>query len=552
MGHLSALLLMKSKVFVNTVRSVGREPPLKTIVVTFFIAIWMCGGFFLFYKGLIFIGEFRGIGDYLIGRLFYLFALAVFLMLIFSSVLLAYPVLYARRENHLLLSMPIPPSSIISCKLWEIIFLSSWAFIIMAAPLLLAYFLAGGLSVKLFFIAWLYFIPLAVMCGSGGLLIALVLGRYLPRYRRWISTVLMIVVLGSAACFIMARYRGDAALVADQSLLFVNQLMTKARFASWFLIPSRWVVDAVFDLARGDYGSAVFLWLLLFSNALFLCSLSGMLGEKLFAAGWDRRMSRPPVPRMVRAVSWTAARSPLGSIAAKDIITFFRDASQWGQFALFFGLLGLYILNLRNLPYELENLFWRYLLFILNLSALGFTLVGLSSRFFFPLISLELKRFWLLGLSPVSAEQIIREKFLLCMSFTVSATGLLALLSGLMLRVSYLLLASSLVSVAFMGIAISALSVGIGAVYPNVRARSSAEIISGLGGTMVLVINLIYILLALFIQGVPLYLHLSGLVSDSFFPLCLLGSTCVLGAVSVGTAVFSLDAGKRRLAVMDL
>jgi ABC-2 type transport system permease protein len=235
-----------------------------------------------------------------------------------------------------------------------------------------------------------------------------------------------------------------------------------------------------------------------------------------------------------------------------DVISFCRDPGQWGQFALFFGLLGIYILNLGNLPYDLGSLFWRYLLFILNLSAMGFTLAGLSSRFFFPLMSLDLKRFWFLGLTPLSIQRILGEKYFLCVGFTVGITGPLALLSGLMLGVSPLLLASSIVSVLFMGIAISGLSVGLGAVYPNPRASSPAEVISGFGGTVVLVLNMVYICVTLALLGIPLYCHLKGLITEFTFAMCLLGSVCLIGVVSIATALIALTLARRKLEVMDL
>ena len=549
-GELGILLGLKLRIFANAVRSVRREPPLKSAVVASFVAAWGIGGFYLFHEGLTFVRSFPGIGDYLTARLFYLFSLAVFIMLAFSSALLSYPVLYGRRENELLFSMPLPVSAIVSCKLWESIFLSSWAFVIMTVPLMLAYFTAGGYGTRLFFLAWIYFLPLAVVSGAIGLLSALLIGCLAPRLSHRRTVLLAAAALLLAAVWWAAR--GSTTAAGDQSLRFVNQLMSKCNLAAWFLFPSSWAVDGILSVARGAYGRALFLWAVLLSNALFLFSLCGVAGEALLERGWNLHRGGAAGRVRVSGRTWVSTRSPLAALVAKDILTFIRDPAQWGQFALFFGLLGIYIVNLRNLPYEIQDKFWRYLLFTLNLSGLGLTLAGLSSRFFFPLISLELRQFWLLGLCPLSRAEILVEKYLLCTVFTVAVTCALAVLSGVMLGVSLPLLLGSVAAVVCMGVAISALSVGLGAAYPNPAARSSAEAISGLGGTMVLVLNLVYISAALVIEGYPLFLNLRGRIGDSALPVWMIGSGLVLAAVSAATAFLSLRAGRRKLERIEL
>ena len=551
MNETGCLLRLKGRILANMARALRREPLLKTIVVALFIAAWVCGCFAITYEGLTFLHGFPGIGDYLLGRLLYLFACGVFIMLVSSNLILAYPVLFARRENELLFSLPLAPSAIVRCKLGETVFLSSWAFLLMAIPLMLAYFCAGGYGVRVFFLSWLFFAPLIALCGAAGVGMSLLIGRFAPR-GLGLKRRIVIACLCSVAAYLLWRSGGGRAPGGDQSLRFVNQLVAKCEFASWFLLPSRWVADGIFALSRGAYGDAAFFWLVLVSNALFLFSLCSVAGERLLATAWNRRLSLPVAAPGQRRASRIAWRSPVWSLVRADVISFCRDPGQWGQFALFFGLLGIYILNLRNLPYDLGSLFWRYLLFILNLSAMGFTLAGLSSRFFFPLMSLDLKRFWFLGLTPLSIQRILGEKYFLCVGFTVGITGPLALLSGLMLGVSPLLLASSIVSVLFMGIAISGLSVGLGAVYPNPRASSPAEVISGFGGTVVLVLNMVYICVTLALLGIPLYCHLKGLITEFTFAMCLLGSVCLIGVVSIATALIALTLARRKLEVMDL
>lgn len=555
-GGLRALLAVKARILLNAARSIRAEPPLKVAVVGGFVALWTAGSYALAREGLGFVAGFPGIGSYLLSRLLFLFALGILAMLAVSCALLAYPLLYAARENRMLLSTPLRRSAIAACKVWETLFLGAWAFVLMGCPVLVAYFQESGMGVRGYARSWLFFAPLVAFAGAAGFLAALLLGRAIPAGGIRAGRRAALVLLAASAALLFLRRGGDAP-GRDRPIDFVNRVMDKCRIAAWYPLPSSWAAEGIIASARGDAGGAWILWGALASGAFFLLALCPAAGERILPAGWDRRSAGgrralPPAARGTPARSWTAGRSAAGALAVKDALTFCRDFGQWGQFALFFGLLALYILNLRAMPYDLDSDFWRYLLFILNLSALGLTLSGLGSRFFFPLVGVDLARFWFLGVSPLGPGGILREKFLLCAAFTLGITLTLGLLSGLMLGVGPLLLASSLAAVACMGIAVSGLSVGLGALYPNLKAGSPAEAVSGLGGTMVLIANLGYILCALALQGLPLFLRLRGLLPGGRFHACVCGCSALLAAVSVSVAVFTLGAAKRGLARAEL
>ena len=552
MNGTAALLSAKRRILAATVRSIGKEPPLKVAVVGLFAAGWVCGAFLISREGFSFVARFPGIGEYLLDRLLYLFSLGVFAMLALSCALLAYPLLFAKKENELLLSMPLGRAGIAACRIVETIFLGSWAFFLTGTPIMLAYFHLSETGLRGFAFSWIFFIPLVVLAGAAGLLAALLLGRFLPRGLPPALRRAAALLSAAAAALLIGRHGGPAG--AGRSLGFVDQVVSKCRLASWFPLPSSWAAEGIFAAARGARGDAWLLWGALVRTVLFLLAVGPSGAERLLQAGWDRRASAPARLRArgARGRSWTERRSPAVALALKDALSFVRDFGQWGQFALFFGLLGLYLLNLRAMPYDLESDFWRYLLFILNLSALGFTLAGLSSRFFFPLMSVELARFWFLGTSPLGARRILGEKFLLCATFISGITLLLALLSGLMLGVPPMLLAGSLAAVVSMGCAISGLSVGLGALYPNLKAASPAEAVSGLGGAIVLILNLGYLLCALALLGLPLLLRLRGALPGAAFPSCFWGCVGVLGAGSAAVAALALRAATRWLERADL
>ena len=120
------------------------------------------------------------------------------------------------------------------------------------------------------------------------------------------------------------------------------------------------------------------------------------------------------------AIGLAAAAAPGAALALKDIRLFWRDPTQWIQFMIFFGLLCIYVMNLRNIALSFHNPFWEALIAHFNLAACGLTLSTLTTRFVFPQFSLEGKRIWILGLSPFGLHRLLLQKFALSASVSIS------------------------------------------------------------------------------------------------------------------------------------
>ena len=86
------------------------------------------------------------------------------------------------------------------------------------------------------------------------------------------------------------------------------------------------------------------------------------------------------------------------ALLVKDMRMFWRDTTQWGQSVMLFGLLGVYIINLRNFTHQLTSPFWINLVAYLNLAACSLNLATLTTRFVFPQFSLEGQRLWIVGM----------------------------------------------------------------------------------------------------------------------------------------------------------
>jgi ABC-2 type transport system permease protein len=186
---------------------------------------------------------------------------------------------------------------------------------------------------------------------------------------------------------------------------------------------------------------------------------------------------------------------PLRSLTAKDVRTFCRDFSQWSQAALFFGVLAVYVANLRAASLGFSIAFWQQWVTMLNTVACLLVLATLTTRFVFPLISLEGRRFWILRLAPLRLATLVRQKFWLSVAFSLTVTVALIAVSGWRLHLPGLVFTITVTTVAAASFALSGLAVGLGSLFPDFAADTPARVVSGTGGTLTFIVSLAYIVL---------------------------------------------------------
>ena len=182
---------------------------------------------------------------------------------------------------------------------------------------------------------------------------------------------------------------------------------------------------------------------------------------------------------------------------------FWRDTTQWGQSVMFFGLLGAYIINLRNFTHQLTSPFWINAVAFLNLGACAFNLASVTTRFVFPQFSLEGRRLWIIGLSPMGLPRVVKTKYWLASALSLVVTLGLVTLSCYLLKMPWDDVAFFGAVITVMTFALNGLAVGLGVLYPNLKETNPNKIVSGFGGTLCFVLSSVYIIasLALLVFG---------------------------------------------------
>ena len=508
-------------------RKSRRESPLLIFILAAFVLCYLVFGFVLFRGGLAYIYRFPLVGSLLAERILYLIFGFFFIMLVVSNLIIGYSTLFRNREAEWFLSLPMRHRDVYRWKFIEAVGISSWALVFLSAPMLAAYGVLHDVRWNFYLQVALGYLPFVVIPAVIGSWLILLFVRVLSK--PWVKMLLLLAAaLLIAYIFLGVKPVTEAEAAKAGEVLMFPKLMQGSRAATNPFLPSSWLAMAIRNWSiEGMGATGLFFFLLLLSYALFGLLLAFTLAGRSYYGSWSASLSaqaerqqraseaKRQRGRRVTFLGWLQAKvrplSPrMAALVFKDIRVFWRDPVQWTQFMIFFGLLCIYVGNLRNVAVEFRAGYWETLISYLNLAACALTLSTLTTRFVFPMFSLEGRRVWILGLSPIGLRGVVLQKF--WASFLTSAiiTVVLMAISSVMLHLSVMRAVFFGATTLLMSAALSGLAAGLGAIFPDFREDNPSKIVSSFGGTLCLVISFVYNTAVVSLLAVPDMLAVTG------------------------------------------
>lgn len=575
-GFFNLYLRMTLLLARRRVTALREQSRLMLAVITLFVVGYWGTSYLLFHHGFRFLGNMPGVGTLVVERMLYVFFAFLFVMLIFSNMIIGYAALYKSPEMQWMLTLPVPVNRVYLWKMLETALLASWAFLFLSAPMIVAYGWSRHVGVMFYVLVFVLFLPFTLVSAGAGSLIVLGVARYLPR------RIFKLLLFGVGAALmvtfgILVRPVSAADLQETQMINALDQVLRNSNFCRHPLLPSSWVVQSMVAWGDGWAGRGSFFFLVVLSNGLMAAMISVVASGRLFYDGWSRSQSQGtlaaglgilgdkiPWPKSGFLDSFIERIPGLDpcnrALIVKDVRIFWRDTSQWSQFVIFFGLLGLYVVNLRHISYDWQNKYYAVFIAFLNLGASSMTLGTLTARFVFPQFSLEGKRLWIIGMVPDGLRRIVLQKF--WMSSAVASLIIITLttLSCWMLHVPpWLTLLFAATSV-FMSFALCGIAVGIGALIPNFRTSSTAnpaddnpaKIVSGFGGTFCFVLSLVYITLVIAAESVGMWWQVGSAHRAEYEPWLMIGAWVFVALLSLVATTVPMHLALKRVETMEV
>ena len=429
-------------------------------------------------------------------QLFVHFFLVLAIMLAFSNAVLMFGNLYSGKEAAHLLSMPVHARHVVTVKWIEGVFLSSWSFMLLGVPLMMA--AANSTNVAWFYypLFLAHFVGFVIIPSSLGLIAAWAVAMWLPR-----KPVAVAVGAGIILLLLVILWFGRLSHGNTESEQMLRQMFAQVSVIKQPWLPWTWTASGIVSAINQELSASLFYLGVVLANGCFLSWLT----VNILAGTWPEAYSRAQLGRANATIrtGWPTLilnwmlffylPSRSRELMLKDLRGFARDARQWSQMVIMLGLLVIYVLNLQRLPVDLSKPAMKILIAFLNLATVTLILATFTSRFIYPLLSLEGQQLWLVEMLPVRRSTLLLVKFHFATVVTVLSGAAVMTLASRVLQLPPLWARVNLGICISVCIGLSGLAIGLGARFPVLGQRNPARIASGLGGTINLIMSMLLV-----------------------------------------------------------
>lgn len=518
-----------------------------------FVLICFFGGsYYVLHRIFTYLQTIDVIGPALMDRLIEMAFYVFFSMLLFSNVITSFSTFYNNKELDFLFAQPIRPTSIYLAKLFENCVYASWATMILAIPLIIAYGTATNAQFLYYPMALLSIVSYMIIPATLASLLIFTIMRLFPRLSSR-EVIMLSLVLVAALTFLYIRISNPQILKvfeteSEQELL---QFASNLTSVGGVYVPSTWLSAILKNFSAGTAG-AWFYFALLLSTSISSIILAFFFARILYARSWlyVGEHSTPKKNRTSRLLA--RPRHPVTALLFKDFLTFVREPTQWVQLSIFLILLAVYVFALRRTPLYFKFPFWRTIVSFANFAYICFVLATFGVRFIFPTISLEHDAIWFLASSPLAPRKLVLIKYFANLIVAIVVLEGLLILANVFIQTDERLYIIMPVIALFVAAALVAINLGFGCRFPQFNEDNPSRIAAGAGGIITALASIAYVAIITIILSTPAYHYLRTTYmnrpSNTFMIVLAFG---VFILISAGATVIPLYVGIRSLTNRD-
>ena len=477
-------------------------------------AIFWIAAFVIFYRVLAYFRGIEEFGDVLAHKLFSMVVMTFFSLLIFSGIVVSLSKLYLSRDLILVHSLPVARTGIFIARWIEIVIDSSWMALFFSMPVFLSYGIVYHAGIFYYGAAGMAMVSLCLISSSLSVFTTLVAAWLLPagRIRTLFVFLGLLFVVALIIAFRMAR---PERLVNPESfnslILYLKDMGTSGSP----LLPSTWIVDAVFASLTNVRKEAIFHLSLAWSCAAALFVVVRWTAERVYFKGFtkaqtssERLLVHKKILSSERKLFLGMFSRPVRALVLKEARTFLRDQTQWTQLFLIAALIVIYLYNFSVLPVgqaKIRTLYVQNIFSFLNMGLAAFVLTAIAARFVYPAVSCEGEAFWIVRTGPVKLRSFLWIKFFIYYIPLAVLAEILIVISNILLQATPFMMVLSAATIFLTTPGIVALGIGLGAAYPDFHSENPSQSVSSFGGVLFMLISAGFIAAVIILEAGPVY-----------------------------------------------
>ena len=491
-------------------KSMRSMSALRAATFIFVITAFVLGAYYTFFRVFSYLVTVDVIGPVLLDRVIEMALFVFFIMLLFSNIITSFSTFYNNRELDFLFSLPVQPTSIYLAKFFENCIYASWATLVVAWPLIIAYGVTTNAPIFYYpvsvFSILIYLIIPAALASS---LIAFILRVFPKLGTREVIMVSIVLVMGLTYSYIRISNPGLLKIFETENEQALLQFAAQLTAVGGIYVPSTWLSNILKGFT-GSQTNLLFNFSLLSSVSLSMVLLAYFVAKTCYVRAWLLSGEHGSKTRKRRSLLQYPQQNATRTVLLKDLLMFVREPTQWVQLSVFLILLVVYVISLRRTPIYFVFPLWRTVVAFANFAYISFVLATLGVRFIFPSMSLERAGIWIIGSSPMSFRKIVLIKYVFNLITSVLIVEFLIVFANLFINLDRRLYLIMPIIGLFVAAALVSINLGLGSRFPQFSEDNPSRIAAGSGGIVSALVSITYVGISILLLATPAYNYLSN------------------------------------------
>ena len=476
----------------------------------FVIGCFLAGSYYILFRLFTYLMAIEIIGSALMDRVIEMTFFVFFIMLLFSNVITSFSTFYNDKELDFLFSLPVRPTSIYLAKLFENCIYASWATMVIALPLVIAYGISTSAQPLYYPVSIISILVYLIIPAAIASLVIFIIFRLFPRLKsRDVIILSLISIIGLTFLYIKINNPELLKMFETESEKELLKFATNLTSIGGVYVPSTWLSNILKGL-RTDLNQGIFYFLLLLFVSLSTIIFAFFTAKVLYAQSWLLIGERETKKRRKKSLLSSYQTDSANTFIFKDLLIFIREPVQWVQLSIFIILLTVYIFSLKKTPIYFTFPLWRTIVSFANFAYISFVLATLGVRFIFPAISLERSGIWFLGSSPFSFKKIIKLKYFSNLLTAVIIMEGLLIFSNIFIKTDQQMYLIMPFVALFFAASLVSINLGFGSRFPQFNEDNPSKIAAGSGGIIAALASITYVAISIIILATPAYNYLTN------------------------------------------